>query len=57
MLCKSRCKFVKKNQDLEYDDVGNEKFEKEYELFHEFDDKSGLYYFYYNIALKRNMID
>ena len=49
--------FVKKNQDLEYDDVGNEKFEKEYELFHEFDDESGLYYFYYNIALKRNMID
>lgn len=51
--------FVKKKvEDLEYDDDGNdEEFEKEFELFHEFQDETGLYDLYYNIALKRNMID
>jgi hypothetical protein len=49
--------FVKKKfEDLEYDGDWESK-EEEYELFHEFDDESGLYDLYYNIALKRDMID
>lgn len=51
--------FIKKKVENDYDDYEEEidDFEKEFILFHEFQDETGLYDYYYDIAEKRNLID